>query len=325
MRMKNGFRVVTFAVAMASGLWNAQAWSQNDANGAASSAAVDSSDRVANSLGDTAADLAFTPVAPCRIVDTRTATGGVLVAGVQRSFLARNGGGFATQGGSATDCGIATTATAVEMNLVAVGAAGPGDLRAFAFGGTLPTASVLNYANVGGLNIANGIAQPVCNPATATCTNDFTILADVSNTHLVIDVVGYYKAVVRPTIITLTDSPGSTASTTPIVIASTWADLLAKGYTKARLVARFNNSAEAPACVAGGTATLEFYDSGRATVLASINRTCGIRAWYDQTAPFDIQVATSNPGTPNGGTPYDLRVFVDSGTASWRWAGLEIW
>jgi hypothetical protein len=146
-------------------------------------------------LGDTAADLAFTPVAPCRIIDTRSAAAGILAAGTQRSFLVRNPGGFASQGGSATDCGIPGTATAVEMNFVAVSPAGGGDLRAFAFGGAFPNASVLNYSNVAGLNIANGIAQPVCNPAARTCTNDLTIQTDVSTTHLVVDVVGYFNKI----------------------------------------------------------------------------------------------------------------------------------
>ena len=146
-------------------------------------------------LGDPAADLAFTPVTPCRVVDTRSAAAGLLVAGTPQSFLVRNAGGFATQGGSATDCGIPATATAVEMNYVAVGPAGPGDLRAFAYGGTLPSASVINYSNLSGLNIANGIAQPVCNPATTTCTKDLTVQADVANTHLIVDVVGFFNKV----------------------------------------------------------------------------------------------------------------------------------
>jgi hypothetical protein len=153
---------------------------------------------VTNTLGDPAADLAFTPVAPCRVVDTRSAATGLLVAGAAQNFLVRNAAGFATQGGSATDCGIPLTATSVEMNFVAVGAAGPGDIRAYPFSGTFPNASVINYSNVPGaplLNIANAIAQPVCNPATSTCTKDLTVLAEASNTHLIIDVVGYFNKV----------------------------------------------------------------------------------------------------------------------------------
>jgi hypothetical protein len=172
---------------------------------------------VTNTLGDSAADLAFTPVAPCRIIDTRSSAAGLLVSGVDQSFFVRNAGGFAVQGGSATDCGIPATATSVEMNFVSVGPSGPGDLRVFAFGGVLPTASVLNYTNLPSLNIANGIAQPVCNPATATCTKDITVHADVSNTHLVVDVVGYFKKI-DGSVLTraISAEPFVNATTTPV-------------------------------------------------------------------------------------------------------------
>jgi len=56
----------------------------------------------------------------------------------------------------------------------------------------VPLASVINYSNVSGLYIANGIAQPVCNAATTTCTFDLIVQADVAASHLVVDVVGYY-------------------------------------------------------------------------------------------------------------------------------------
>ena len=167
-------------------------------------------------LGDTAKDLAFSPVPPCRVVDTRFAVGGILAASSTRSFLVRNAGGFAVQGGSATDCGIPATATAVEMNFVAVGATGPGDLRAYAFGGTLPGSSVINYASVSGLNIANGIAQPVCDPAGATpCTNDISVLTEASNTHLIIDVVGYFNKIDKSQVksFIVTTAPGAATYT----------------------------------------------------------------------------------------------------------------
>jgi hypothetical protein len=268
---------------------------------------------VTQAIGDTAADLVFTPVTPCRIVDTRTAAAGQLVAGTAQNFKVRSATGFANQGGSATDCGVAASATSVMLNLVSVGPAGPGDLRAVAFGGTLPAASVLNYSNLPSLNIANGIALPVCNPATATCTAaDITIIADVSSTHLVADVVGFFKAPVRPTVITLNDIEGSTTSTTAVTIASMFKDLTTLGYTKAKLVARFNNDAQSPACTTGVTLQLV---TG-ATTLASLTRTCGIRAWYDESAEFTLTTAAA----------YDLQAFVTSaGTGVWRWVGLQVY
>jgi hypothetical protein len=85
------------------------------------------------------------------------------------------------------------------MNFVAVAPAAPGDLRAYPYGGTVPTASVINYSPVpgAGLNLANGIAQPLCDNATTTCTRDFSILTDAGTTHLVVDVVGYFVKIDR--------------------------------------------------------------------------------------------------------------------------------
>jgi hypothetical protein len=82
------------------------------------------------------------------------------------------------------------------MNFVAVGPAGPGDFRAFPWAAspTEPLASVINYSSLPGLNIANGLAQPVCNAATTTCSFDLIVKADVAQSHLIVDVVGYYAA-----------------------------------------------------------------------------------------------------------------------------------
>jgi hypothetical protein len=102
---------------------------------------------------------------------------------------------FEGQGGTAGGCGIPDAATSVVINYVAVGPTGPGDFRAFPWAAspTPPLASVINYSNVAGLNIANAVVQPVCNAATTTCTFDLIVQADVSASHLVADVVGYFK------------------------------------------------------------------------------------------------------------------------------------
>ena len=143
-------------------------------------------------LGDTQADLVYTPVTPCRIIDTRVA-GGQILAGATRDFRV-TGSGFAGQGGVAGSCGVPVgPATAAVINLVAVLPAGAGDLRVTPFGTAMPTASIINYAAITGLNIANGPVITICNPAVATCTSDFTIQADASATHLVADVQGFFQ------------------------------------------------------------------------------------------------------------------------------------
>ena len=55
---------------------------------------------VGKALGEVAEDVVYTPVTPCRIVDTRSGAGGTLAAGDARSWLAANPTGtFVTQGG----------------------------------------------------------------------------------------------------------------------------------------------------------------------------------------------------------------------------------
>jgi len=136
---------------------------------------------IPNILGSTQADLVYTPVTPCRIIDTRS-SGGPITPGVNRSFIV------------AGICGVPFgPATAAVINFVAVGPAGAGDLRITPFGTAIPLASIINYTS--GLNLANGPAVKICNPATTTCTFDITIQADVSSTDLVADVQGYYRNV----------------------------------------------------------------------------------------------------------------------------------
>jgi hypothetical protein len=145
-------------------------------------------------LGKADGDLVYTPVAPCRIIDTRLA-GGAIAANATRSFVVAGNAGFAAQGGNATGCGIPDQAAAVMINFVAVGATGPGDLRAFAYAEPAPPAplaSVVNYSDIAGLNIANGVVVPTCNPGTTTCTFDIIIQADVSATDVAVDVLGYF-------------------------------------------------------------------------------------------------------------------------------------
>src|SRR5205085_2253105 len=93
-------------------------------------------------LGDLADDLVYTPVVPCRIVDTRLGAGGVLLATNQRDWLAHSAGGFASQGGSASNCGIAVAPAAVMINVtLANTVGGPEFFTAWPFNQPRPNAS----------------------------------------------------------------------------------------------------------------------------------------------------------------------------------------
>lgn len=139
-------------------------------------------------------DAVFTPITPCRIINT-TVSGGPIAAGSTRNFVVAGTTGFAAQGGSASGCGIPRgPAVAAVINYVAVNPTGAGDLRVTPFGTPIPLASVINYAAVPGLNVANGVATKLCSPG-ASCGFDITIQGDSSTTGLVADVMGYYAGV----------------------------------------------------------------------------------------------------------------------------------
>jgi hypothetical protein len=151
-------------------------------------------------VGDTAADLVFTPVPPCRILDTRVA-GGIMVAGTPRNFFVAGAAGFAGQGGTAGGCGIPLgTATAAVVNLVAVSPAGTGNLRAWAVASPQPgppAASLLNFEPILPA-LANGIAVPICDTSAGSCPFDMRVQVNASDTHFLADVVGYFARVSEP-------------------------------------------------------------------------------------------------------------------------------
>ena len=86
-------------------------------------------------LGDVSLDLVFTPVAPCRIVDTRNA-GGLIAANTFRAFDVDDSN-FADQGGYAGSCGIPFgVPRAVVMSIAVTSTQGFGWLTAWKVRGT---------------------------------------------------------------------------------------------------------------------------------------------------------------------------------------------
>lgn len=177
-------------------------------------------------LGSLTSDLVFTPLTPCRIVDTRVA-GGTIAAGTTRGFKAW-GANFTAQGGAATNCGIPqnTNVAALELNLVVVGTLADGYITAFPFGVTQPNASTLNY--VAGAVLANGATVKVSQSSLAFDWNLFTL----ATTHFVADVTGYYSMPVATALDCTTVAGVST--TLPASSANTFAPApaCASGYTR---------------------------------------------------------------------------------------------
>jgi hypothetical protein len=142
-------------------------------------------------------DLVFTPLPPCRLTDTRHGSATPLAPGVARTFRFRGAcgiPGLTSDGGRESN-----VAMAVALNVVAVGPAGPGHLAAWAANHPPPPASVINYSalsETGGLNVANGVIVPMCDQVAADpcASGDISFSANVSSTHLVVDVVGYFSS-----------------------------------------------------------------------------------------------------------------------------------
>ena len=137
-------------------------------------------------LGSLSSDLTYTPIAPCRIIDTRV-SGGVIAANGERSFKGVNAANFTAQGGSATDCGTSgLSASALVLNVTAVTPGSAGFATVYPFGTTRPLASSVNYT--AGSVVNNSVVTPIPNPLQAS---DFTIFT-FAQSHYVVDIVGYF-------------------------------------------------------------------------------------------------------------------------------------
>jgi hypothetical protein len=120
----------------------------------------------------------FSTVTPCRVVDTRNATGTfggpIMQAGSTRSFPIPSGA-----------CGIPATATAYAFNVTVVPTVGLGYLTLWPDGQAQPTVSTLNSYN--GQVVANAALVPAGN---AGAVDVFV----TDQTQVIIDIVGYFSA-----------------------------------------------------------------------------------------------------------------------------------
>lgn len=139
-------------------------------------------------LGDFNQDLVFTPLEPCRIVDTRSTAGGPIAAGTNRGFYAWGFADFTSQGGSATNCGLGgQSPEAVVVNLTAVVPPATGFATMYPANGTLPLAASMIYQGGGVLSNAVTVKLGVSGSV------DFRIYSE-HTVHYVVDIVGFYDA-----------------------------------------------------------------------------------------------------------------------------------
>ena len=156
------------------------------ANAATSTAAVKDGLVQSKALGDATDDLVYTPISPCRILDTRVA-GGPLAANVARTFLGYSAN-FSTQGGTASNCGMPNGVAAIAMNVYAVNPTTLGFIKVWAGNGAEPAVATINY-QTGITALANGAIVPV----DRTNNNAFKAKSPVQ-VDFIADVVGYFRA-----------------------------------------------------------------------------------------------------------------------------------
>ncbi len=216
-------------------------------------------------LGDLGRDLTYTPIAPCRVVDTRATALGAIAANSTRSFTVINSADFSAQGGSATNCGtLGLNATAVAVNVTAVFPQGAGYATAFPFGTTQPGTASINYAT--GAIVNNALTVQIPNPLT---TSDVSLYS-FAQSHYVIDIVGYYAP---PLATALQCEP--TSATVVNVNAAAFATAVAPAcpatYTGADTVCSTSAPTIGLTAVGGGSCTASNAGGSAGTVSASRN------------------------------------------------------
>ena len=176
----------------------------------ASQEATSDKSRVApKSLGDTADDVVYTPVTPCRIIDTRNAVGALQINEI-RTEDGFNAASFAAQGGAASNCGIPNGVSALTLNVVAVQPSGLGHLTLWPANAAEPNASTINFDPTT-ITIANGTIVPV-----DSANNNRFNVKSVAHVDLVADVLGYFA----PPVATAVQCTSIASSGTTIAVSS---------------------------------------------------------------------------------------------------------
>ncbi|MGN7918416.1 hypothetical protein [Lysobacter sp. 22409] len=162
-----------------------QSMSSQLLGGAPAIVAVAGKDGGAQTKAVTASNLVYTPINPCRIVDTRV-VGGPLAGGETRSYAGYTATDFTSQGGFESNCGIPANAAALALSFTSVLPGGNGYFTAYPFNEAKPITTALNYSP--GLITSGHSTVPQCRPS---CSSQFNVYSH-NQSHMVIDAEGYF-------------------------------------------------------------------------------------------------------------------------------------
>lgn len=139
-------------------------------------------------LGDPSADLVYTPITPCRYIDTRNA-GGPITAAAPRGFdLALTG---ASYGGSAACSAQQNVVAAIAMNVTITEPVGAPGFLAVKPSLAAPVTSFMNWYDAGPhVQLANSGVVTVSQPG---APDEFVIQVS-HTTHVIVDFFGVFQA-----------------------------------------------------------------------------------------------------------------------------------
>lgn len=223
-------------------------------------------DPTPKTLGALSNDLVYTPVTPCRIVDTRNTGAGAIAANTTRNFLGINASNFSSQGGSTTNCGtLGLNATAIAVNITAVSPNAAGYATVYPYGTAQPGTASVNY--VAGAVVNNAIIAQIPNPIGSF---DFSVYS-FAQSHYVVDIVGYFAPPVA-TALQCVDTANTIVSVAAGGQQNAVAPACPAGYTQTATNCESQTWQMPLVFFRGGTCSAQNNSSGPAELRAS--RTC---------------------------------------------------
>lgn len=145
---------------------------------------------VSNAFNEIIGGLQYTPVQPCRILDTRTATEGPLSQGESRQIFVSGVPDYLYFGGADNNCGLIEAGLkAAVLNVTVVNPEAPGFATIYNPRFSAPNASSLNY--VAGSIVNNTVVAAVAPGEVGS--PGYVMLRSTRAAHYVVDIVGYYE------------------------------------------------------------------------------------------------------------------------------------
>jgi hypothetical protein len=214
----------------------------------------------ADPLGDATDQLVFTPIAPCRIADTRGvgARTGMVFPGAPRVFDLTTGGFAKGQGGSSSCPGLPSfNHFGWSVNFTTTGYSANGFLQVGPFPSlSAPATSIVDYGPAV-FALANASTTTGC----YGCTDSIVVFAGNASTHVILDVYGYFERAV------------GFAQTDKLVMAGTTTTLNPGDYTFVQ-----GGACPAGTLVMGGAQTNS--SNGTSPILTSDHNFTGT-TWYE--------------------------------------------